>query len=69
MWTLHRLRHSAATIIASEFDLDTARAVLGHKSLQVTKIYAKEDMKKIIDKYKKIGRQSLKRCCQQAFAA
>ena len=54
-WTPHQLRHSAATIIAREFNLDTARAVLGHKSLQVTKIYAKEDIGRIVEKYKKIG--------------
>ncbi|MBN1456569.1 MAG: site-specific integrase [Sedimentisphaerales bacterium] len=54
-WTPHQLRHSAATIIANEFNLDTARSVLGHKSLNVTKIYAKEDMGKIIDRYKMIG--------------
>ncbi|MGH2272456.1 tyrosine-type recombinase/integrase [Anaerohalosphaeraceae bacterium U12dextr] len=54
-WTVYQLRHSAATNIAEELGLDVARAVLGHRSLKVTAIYAKEDIKKIAQKYKQIG--------------
>ncbi|MEN6309637.1 MAG: tyrosine-type recombinase/integrase [Anaerohalosphaeraceae bacterium] len=54
-WTVYQLRHSAATNIAEELGLDVARAVLGHRSLKITEIYAKEDIKKIAQKYKQIG--------------
>jgi integrase len=54
-WTVYQLRHSAATNIAEELGLDVARAVLGHRSLKITAIYAKEDIKKIAQKYKQIG--------------
>ena len=54
-WTVYQLRHSAATNIAEELGLDVARAVLGHRSLKITAIYAKEDIKKIAQKYKRIG--------------
>ena len=43
-WHPHQLRHSAATSIRREADLDTARTVLGHSSLNVAEIYAERDL-------------------------
>jgi len=39
----NQLRHSAGTRIRHEYDLETARAVLGHSSAVVTEIYAEMD--------------------------
>jgi integrase len=47
-WAPHQLRHSAATAVADEFGLDTARAVLGHRSVNVTKEYAAIDLDKAV---------------------
>ncbi|HYF34291.1 MAG TPA: site-specific integrase [Prosthecobacter sp.] len=42
-WHPHQLRHNAGTYLRAEFGLETARAVLGHKSAAVTEIYAERD--------------------------
>lgn len=39
-WQSHQLRHSAATFIARECGIDTAREVLGHTSRAMTERYA-----------------------------
>jgi integrase len=55
-WAPNQLRHSAATRIRKEFDLDTTRAVLGHSSPVVTEQhYAALDQKKAADAMKRIG--------------
>lgn len=43
-WGPNRLRHAAATRIAERCGLHAARAILGHKSIQTTTIYAKLDL-------------------------
>ena len=43
-WHPHQLRHNAATRIRAEFGADVARAILGHRTLQATQIYAELDM-------------------------
>jgi integrase len=43
-WHPHQLRHSAATQIRKEFGLDAAGAALGHRSLDVTQIYAERNL-------------------------
>ena len=43
LWGPNRLRHNAATAIRKEFDIDTARAVLGHEDVDTTIIYAERD--------------------------
>ena len=43
-WHPHQLRHNAATRIRRETDIDTARTVLGHSTLDVTEIYAERDL-------------------------
>jgi integrase len=39
-WHPHQLRHSCATRLRKEFDIDTAAAVLGHSTLNTTEHYA-----------------------------
>jgi integrase len=39
-WHPHQLRHTVATEIRRKYGIETARIILGHKSLQATEIYA-----------------------------
>jgi site-specific recombinase XerD len=43
VWGPNRLRHNAATAIRKRFDIETARAVLGHEDVDTTTIYAERD--------------------------
>jgi integrase len=54
-WSVHQLRHSAATRLRREFGLDVARAVLGHSSPVVTEVYAEMDRAKAAEAMGKIG--------------
>lgn len=45
-WHAHRLRHNAATWLRTEFGLDVARVVLGHRTAAVTELYAELDFGK-----------------------
>ena len=54
-WNPNQLRHTAATRIRAEFDLETARTVLGHGSVSTTEIYAEQDTKKAAEVARKIG--------------
>ena len=54
-WHPHQIRHSAATRLRKEFDLDTARAVLGHSSLAITEGYAERDISIAVQAMEKIG--------------
>jgi integrase len=54
-WSAHQLRHSAATRLRREFNLDVARTVLGHTSAAVTAIYAEQDRAKAADAMGKMG--------------
>lgn len=54
-WHPHQLRHNAATNLRREFGVDLARIVLGHRSAQVTLIYAEADTQKAIDAISKVG--------------
>ena len=42
-WTAHRLRHTAGTEIRRRYGVEAARIVLGHRSIDVTQIYAEAD--------------------------
>jgi integrase len=42
-WHPHRLRHNAATQLRREFNIDVARAVLGHAAPAITERYAERD--------------------------
>lgn len=55
-WAPNRLRKSAATDTEDRFDLDTAKAALGHTSTATTKkFYAKGDLKKAARAARKLG--------------
>jgi len=43
-WHPHQLRHNAATELRKAFGIDVAQTILGHRSLQVTEVYAERDM-------------------------
>jgi integrase len=45
-WHPNQLRHNAGTTILEEFEIDTARAVLGHTHASTTETYAPRDLKK-----------------------
>lgn len=46
VWHPHQLRHNAATRLRREFGIESARIILGHKSVAVTEIYAEQDVQK-----------------------
>jgi integrase len=54
-WHPHQLRHAKATELRREFGLDAARAVLGHRSPQVTEVYAEIDAAKAAQAMEKLG--------------
>ncbi|HUU14485.1 MAG TPA: tyrosine-type recombinase/integrase [Terriglobia bacterium] len=54
-WHPHQLRHNFATRIRKEFGLDVARAMLGHRSVQVTEVYAEVDRAKAAETAAAIG--------------
>lgn len=54
-WSPHRLRHTAATTIRSEFGLDAAKVILGHRGVKTSEIYAELDLNKAVQVAKQIG--------------
>jgi integrase len=54
-WHPNRLRHTTATELRREFGLDAARAVLGHRSPQITEVYAEIDVAKAAAVMEKLG--------------
>lgn len=54
-WHPHQLRHLAATILRREYDIETARVVLGHKSVAITQTYAEADQQRAIGAMLKLG--------------
>ena len=54
-WHPHQLRHNAGTHIRREFGIEAARLMLGHRSLDVTEVYAEADHQKVQDVVRKIG--------------
>ena len=54
-WNPNRLRHTAATFIRKEFDVETARIILGHGSLRVTEIYAERDERLALQAMQQMG--------------
>jgi integrase len=54
-WSPHQLRHSMATRVRREFDIEAAKAVLGHAATNVTGIYAEVDRQRAIEVAKLIG--------------
>ncbi len=54
-WHPHQLRHSAATELRREYDLEVARIILGHRSTAATEVYAEVDHARAIDVMARIG--------------
>jgi integrase len=54
-WSPHQLRHSMATRVRKEFDIEAAKAVLGHAATNVTGIYAEVDRQRAIEVARLIG--------------
>jgi len=54
-WHPHQLRHNAGTHIRRDFGIEAARLMLGHRSLDVTEVYAEADHQKVQDVVRKIG--------------
>ncbi len=44
VWHPHQLRHAVATELRNRYGLEVARAVLGHRSLRATEVYAQTDL-------------------------
>jgi integrase len=55
VWHPHQLRHTAATKIRREAGLDVARVVLGHRSPQITELYAELDTTRAAAVMEKLG--------------
>jgi integrase len=54
-WHPHQLRHTRALELKREFGLDTARAILGHRSPCITEMYAGADLIKAQEAMAKLG--------------
>jgi len=54
-WHPHQVRHNYGTMIRKEFGVETARIMLGQKSIAVAEIYAEVDRAKVRDVALKIG--------------
>ena len=49
VWTPHRLRHSAGTIVRKRYGLDAAQIVLGHRHAKTAEIYAEISTAKAVE--------------------
>lgn len=54
-WHPNQLRHSAATEIRKHFGLEAVQAVLGHKSMVVSEVYAEKNLALAAEVMRKIG--------------
>jgi integrase len=54
-WHPNQLRHTKASEIRREYGLDAARAVLGHRSPQITEVYAEIDVNKAAEVMARLG--------------
>lgn len=54
-WHPHQLRHNACTLIVEQFGWDVARIILGHRTLDTTRIYGEDDIKKAIEAIARLG--------------
>lgn len=54
-WHPHQLRHNCATRMRREYGLDVAQIILGHRTADVTQVYAEVDRIKAIDVVSKAG--------------
>jgi len=54
-WSPNQLRHAMATVTRSEFGLEAAQVILGHRSAEITQVYAESDAAKGREVARKIG--------------
>lgn len=54
-WHPNQLRHNAATMLRREFGLDVAKAVLGHRLVETTQIYAEVDRARAMEAIERVG--------------
>ncbi|MBE7560573.1 site-specific integrase [bacterium] len=54
-WFPYQLRHNAATLLATEYGIEAAQTILGHKKLDATQIYAERDREKAKKIIAKVG--------------
>ena len=54
-WHPHQLRHNFATLIRRRYGLEAARAALGHRSMEITQVYAEVDQAKVAEIVMQIG--------------
>jgi len=54
-WSPNQLRHAAATKLRSNFGLDAAQVILGHKTASITQIYAEANKAHAFEVVLKIG--------------
>ncbi len=55
VWSPHRLRHNAATIVRREYGLEAAQLILGHARADVTQLYAEVNHLKALEVAQKMG--------------
>jgi integrase len=54
-WSPRQLRHSAATRIRKEYGLEVAQAVLGHRQLETTQVYAEINLARAVEAMERLG--------------
>lgn len=54
-WRPNQLRHNAATRLRSEFGLEVAKAVLGHRLVETTQVYAEADRERAMEAIERVG--------------
>lgn len=54
-WSPNRLRHSAATRIRKEMGIEVAQAVLGHRQLETTQVYAEVNQARAVEAMERLG--------------
>lgn len=54
-WSPNQLRHSAATAIRKQFGLEAAQVILGHSGMEITEVYAEQDIQKALEVARMIG--------------
>jgi integrase len=55
VWKPNQLRHNAATVLRAEYGLDVAKAVLGHRRVETTQIYAEADKSRAMQAIEQVG--------------
>jgi integrase len=54
-WSPNRLRHAMATKVRREFDIESAKVLLGHSQVNMSGHYAEQDRRRAIEVAKQIG--------------